>query len=786
MRLVVAVCLAGMMCLAAVCPASAEITGTFNFDPSRVVVESREGFDVIRIEGCHWELDPGKPMIPVLTTHFSIPAGMKAVGVRIVSLEQTDLGTAFYLHPAQPPVRLDCETAADFVDPDPAVYESEDLYPGVVARIANNGNMGGYAVVGVEIFPLTYRPLHREVILNTEIEIALTLEFAGEPARVIRGRTESGERAIADRVRSLVVNPEAVAENIGPRAKAGRDGTVEYAIVTTTNLMDEFQPLADWKTKKGVPAQVFSEDWIYANYTGVDEPEQIRNFIKDYEANHGLVYVLIGGGAYKIPTRVAWDDLGYDHIHSELYYSDTDGSWNADGDEYWGEYPEDGVDMYGDVYVGRAPVPNYSTATVFVDKILTYEGAQAGEPLPTDYQKDMLFLAEVLWGPPQYPYTDGGIAKDMIDNAHVPSRFDPITKLYEDDGNLNHTSAMNALNAGQGITNHCGHANSSVLSVGPNQLNNGDMDALVNGARQGIFYSIGCWPASFETNCIANHYVNNANGGGVAFVGNDRYGWGCPGYPGGCVSDLYDQQFFRALFTSDLYRLGIAHADAKDYYVPSSTHDAYMRYALYELNVLGDPEMPVWTDTPEVLAVSHPSTLGLGLATFTVDVSTSRGSVEGACVCLMKGTEVYEVDFTDAGGQVILHPEPQTAGLMWVTVTKHNCLPYEGETVVQATAVAATEFKPAELVLRQNRPNPFNPVTEIEFGLPSLQNITLEVYNVQGQRIATLAKGAYPGGYHQVVWRGTDDGGVEVSTGVYFCRLVTDEKVMTRKMMMIK
>jgi len=77
-------------------------------------------------------------------------------------------------------------------------------------------------------------------------------------------------------------------------------------------------------------------------------------------------------------------------------------------------------------------------------------------------------------------------------------------------------------------------------------------------------------------------------------------------------------------------------------------------------------------------------------------------------------------------------------------------------------------------------------VTEIEFGLPSLQNITLEVYNVQGQRIATLAKGAYQGGYHQVVWRGTDDGGVEVSTGVYFCRLVTDEKVMTRKMMMIK
>lgn len=421
-----------------------------------------------------------------------------------------------------------------------------------------------------------------------------------------------------------------------------------------------------------------------------------------------------------------------------------------------------------------------------MNKILTYEGAEAGDPLPTDFQEDMLFLAEVLWGPPTYPYTDGGVTKDMIDADDVPPRFDPITKLYEDDGNLDRSSAMNAMNAGQGITNHCGHANIMILSIGPDALYNSDMDALTNGVRQGIFYTGGCYPAAFETECIANHYVNNTDGGGVAFVGNSRYGWGCPGYPGECVSDLYDRRFFWALFTSDLYNLGITHAGHKDYYVPSCQSDAYMRYGLYELNLLGDPEMPVWTRTPSTLLVTHPPTLPPEPSDFMVTVSSAKGPVEDARVCLMKGSEVYEVDFTDSGGEVTFHPSPQTGGAMSVTVCKHDYLPYEGEALVGPTAVSTPEAAPRRLVLRQNRPNPFNPSTTIEFGLPTPQRITLEVFNVEGRSITTLARGVLPSGYHQVTWGGRDAEGREVSTGVYFYRLVTEDRVLTRKMLMLK
>jgi hypothetical protein len=661
----------------------ADLTTTVTFDPYDVSVDVGDEYDVVRVEGCRFDLDPGKPMLPVKTLHFSIPAGMKAVGVEVRALEQMELGTDFVITPAQPPVRLGQETPPEPVPADAVIYDSAEPFPGKVAELIDVGNMGGYAVAGVRVHPLEYQPRAQRLLLNRRFELTLVLETSGESAVAIAGRRDEAEAAVARRVRSLVVNPEDVDANCGPRLRGARDDTVEYAIITGASYVDEFQPLADWKTKKGVPTEIFTTDWIYTNYSGSDNPMEIRNFIIDYEANHGLVYVLLGGDVDVVPARVAWDELGYDGIRADLYYSDTDGTWNADGDSYYGEHPEDNVDMYGDVYVGRAPVNSSSEATNFVDQVLTYEGADAGGTLPTDFQENMLFLAEVLWGPPEYPYTDGGIAKDMIDDDYVPSLFDPITKLYEDDGNLGYTAAMNAMNAGPGITNHCGHCNYNVMSINPDALYNDDMDDLTNGSRQGIFYTIGCWAAAFDYDNIAEHYVNNPNGGGVAFVGNSRYGWGCPGYPGECVSDLYDQQFFRALFTSQLRNIGITHADAKDYYVPDAKADEYMRYGLYELNVLGDPEMPIWTSSPATLVATHPTTVPMETSSFLVEVTSGGSDVAGARVCVWKGTEIYEVGTTNASGAVTLSITPLTEGPMSVTVTKEDYLPYEGEATAE-------------------------------------------------------------------------------------------------------
>ncbi len=88
---------------------------------------------------------------------------------------------------------------------------------------------------------------------------------------------------------------------------------------------------------------------------------------------------------------------------------------------------------------------------------------------------------------------------------------------------------------------------------------------------------------------------------------------------------------------------------------------------------------------------------------------------------------------------------------------------------------------PSEYVLSQNYPNPFNPVTTISFSLPVASHVSLEVYNVMGQRVTTVADGFYGAGVHACEWDGS-----AVASGVYFYRIETPEFIETKKMMLLK
>jgi hypothetical protein len=93
---------------------------------------------------------------------------------------------------------------------------------------------------------------------------------------------------------------------------------------------------------------------------------------------------------------------------------------------------------------------------------------------------------------------------------------------------------------------------------------------------------------------------------------------------------------------------------------------------------------------------------------------------------------------------------------------------------------------PYEYGLHQNYPNPFNPSTEISFTLAEAGHVRLEVFNVMGQKIATLVDGYRTSGPHSVTWNGHTTSGELASSGVYFYRLETGSYADTRKMMLLK
>lgn len=95
---------------------------------------------------------------------------------------------------------------------------------------------------------------------------------------------------------------------------------------------------------------------------------------------------------------------------------------------------------------------------------------------------------------------------------------------------------------------------------------------------------------------------------------------------------------------------------------------------------------------------------------------------------------------------------------------------------------------PKAFSLGQNAPNPFNPSTTIKFAVPegNAGVVTLKVYDVRGRLVRSLVDGAKESGNYTVFWDGTNQNGQQVSSGVYFYRMVTGEFTQTRKMVMLK
>ncbi len=88
--------------------------------------------------------------------------------------------------------------------------------------------------------------------------------------------------------------------------------------------------------------------------------------------------------------------------------------------------------------------------------------------------------------------------------------------------------------------------------------------------------------------------------------------------------------------------------------------------------------------------------------------------------------------------------------------------------------------------LGQNRPNPFNPSTEIVFSLANDGPAALVIYDVRGRLVVTLANADFQAGPHRLAWDGRDENGAPVASGVYFYHLTSASGVQTRKMVLTK
>jgi hypothetical protein len=602
-------------------------------------------------------------MLPEDHLRVALPPGMTATTIHIDTTKEQTLPGHYQIMPAQPPQTLNTPNTVPMVPPDATTYQSTTPYPTEPVILTDETDLAGQPIADLTIHPLQYiGATHQLTLLTT---LTFTIEgtpgyICGDylPTRLAKTDTVN----ILAHVKGMVINPDDVhlQTNPKPHTLGVPAGDYDYIIITSTAWASSFQPLADWRTKTGVPATIVTTDWIYNNggYSGSND-NKIRAFVQDAYTTWGATFFLLGGDTGTIPCNYKTiPSVDSDPIPNDAYYADFDGDWTSE------------------VNVGRASVTSTGTGTGgignFINKVLTYE-----QNPPANFATTAGFYGFDLDSS-----THAQQCKIYIDDHYIPDTW-TMTNVYDSDSGNHRSNVIASMNQGQNLLNHADHSASDYMGTGYINHNWGiddsDMDNLNNGDRQGVLYSMGCDPCAYDSSaCIAEHFVRNSNGGGLAFIGNSRYGW----YNVGAYNTLsmkFDQYFFRSLLAQNHYKLGDAFTDHKnDGYV---NQDIY-KYCYTEITLLGDPGVPIWTNDPGTLTVNYPTELPVGTTSFIVTVTDGTNPVANATVCLMKDADVYLVGTTNAEGIVELTPSPTTPGTMAVTVTAHNFLPSENNATV--------------------------------------------------------------------------------------------------------
>ncbi len=643
----------------------ASIVQTVTFSPADLNFSQANGFDVITLNGALSTAEEGKPLLPMANVNLLIPPSAEIKDVRIRSFDRYEVPGVFYIHPVQTPRPLSIQNPPPFVQPDPTVYASDQAYPATIASVVPSGCMSGYRIAGVKVCPVQYTPANGKLVLFTRLE--LEIEYT-EGVNEIYPMTDNQIRVFSEQVANLVINADQVQTFAPPQKESFNN--VDYVIITSSALVSAFTPLKNWKTKKGLNTVIMPLDTIYARYAGRDNPEKIRNFIIDYWRNKGLVYVLLGGDDVVVPFRNGYLPYSPNNVPADLYFADLQWSWDGNRNNQFGELvPADTADLFYDVFVGRAPVDHAAHVANFIRKDTLYE-----KHPDTTYLKRILLPSELFWGSNMY---HGRICNGQIAN-YFPATW-RRSRLDDPTG----AQIRDSLNVGYNFSHPLGHGSPDQVGVFTMAL----VPTLTNATMLDIMMStFACDCGSFDgKECIAESLINYPGGGCVADILNSRYGWAAPPTMG--PGEHISVTFYRG-FVQNRPNIGKAIAYAKDYLRNVAKEQLSARWAHYSLNLFGDPELPMWRDTPKRLTVNHPASIPTGATNVRVTASFGGSPVKEALVCVMKGTEFHAAGYTNSLGWVDLVANATTVGTMDVTVTARDCYPYEATATVSSGSPA--------------------------------------------------------------------------------------------------
>lgn len=450
----------------------------------------------------------------------------------------------------------------------------------------------------------------------------------------------SARLALAALAGGIALSAAARGAGPGPPVVAPEPSRVDYLIVTDAALVDAFAPLGAEKEARGLEVRVRTLDEVARAAPGRDLAERIRAYIRMLHERNALRFVLLGGDADVVPTRVIVRSTSPEldtPVAGDLYFACLEGTWDEDGDDVFGEWVGDQPDLTAEVAVGRAPVGTPAEAAAFVAKTLAYRA------LRDDPRRDrVLFLAEKVF-PNNWPFVAESWIHDVLDSS---AAVFGTTRLYGDTtgfpGSLPLTrgAALEALDDGtHGTVMQLGRADCDGLAVQDSTLVGGDLDALANTfpfVLGSVFNTTG-----LEGDCPAERLVRHPSGGAVVSLGHSGPTFTLPGRNG-------LEAWLRAI-----QRDGVATAGEAQVLALNAMDEFQARYAITWI-LLGDPELDVGPRFPARAVPPAPGTTAGGVALEDVRPNPLRGGASEIGFTLAAGCRATVTAHDVAGRRVLV------------------------------------------------------------------------------------------------------------------------------------
>lgn len=560
--------------------------------------------------------NPGEPCLPAKGTYILLPQQTQVKDI-VVTGEKVAIDGTFLIEPCEQPRPVSQLDSAPLPTPNDDIYCSSEIFPDRLYDEISVQCFRGYKILVIRLYPVQYIPSTGELFYYPSLSVSVETVEDSRVHPLYRG-LEKDKQMVMQKVDNLGVVDTYTRSSYGN--ERNNDESYDLMIITKNELKDGLARLLDKHNANGVRSKIQTVEDIYSEYSGVDNAEKIRNFIIYAYTNYGIDYVLIAGDSYNCLSEVPVRNLNVNitigshsetrvEIPSDFYFACLDGTYNFDGDEWWGEY-NDGVnfshpDLYAEVFVGRACVDTEKEMDYFVDKTVKYMNT-ASKDL---YLKKVLlageytdFIGEAKWG--------GNFLNELIDfcNDHgyptkgIPSNTFNINTLYDQNWPLGDEIGWPVkilifrINMDVHIINHVGHADRTSVMKISSSPSTGNIDELQNN-KHFFIHSVGCSAGWFDNNddddCIAEYLTIKNSYGAFAGLFNTRQGFSHLSNTDGPSPRLL-REFWDAVYGENITLISQAIYDAKEdniWHINTSNSADTMRYVIYTLTLFGDPAL---------------------------------------------------------------------------------------------------------------------------------------------------------------------------------------------------